>query len=163
LPEYDPPLAAVLIASTAICGLAFAALGPYRNVFARQSKSLKTPPPWLLGSAGAVWAILWFGLALLAFGIYPSFPPAAAVCAGLLLAIIIVAVVPRWTADFRFQRMHQFTLIFGTTLGSMLAGFMRFLGNASIDFYFKLVVNLLAVALMISLGFKIKRQWASPV
>jgi hypothetical protein len=158
LPAYIPPLEAILISCGAICGLAFTALGPFRYALARPSQPLTTPPPWLLGIAGTVWAILWFGLALLAFGIYPTFPPAAAVGAGLLFAIVVVLVVPRWTADFRFQRKHQFALIFGTILGSMLIGFLRFLGDASIDFYFKLVVNLIAIALMIRLGFKIKRQ-----
>jgi hypothetical protein len=158
LPAYNPPLEAILIACGAICGLSFAALGPFRNALACPSQPLKTPSPWLLGLAGTAWAILWFGLALLAFGIYPPFPPAAAIGAGLLLAIVVVLIVPRWTADFRFQHKHQFALIFGTILGSMLIGFLRFLGDASIDFYFKLVVNLIAIALMITLWFQIKKQ-----
>src|SRR5262249_34284268 len=58
----------------------------------------------------------------------------------------------------RWQRGHAFALVFGTMLGSMLAGFIGFLGAARADLSFKILVDLLAVALMLALGSRIRRS-----
>jgi hypothetical protein len=154
VPVYTPPLGALLVAAAAIGALLFLALGPYRHALSRRSTPLRPPPPWLLGTAGALWAMLWYGLVLLGFGIAPSFPPAAAIGAGLLLAAVILCLLPRWAADPRWRRGHEFGVIFGTMLGSMIAGFIGFIGSAPADLYFKILINLLAVALMIALGLR---------
>jgi hypothetical protein len=154
VPVYTPPLGAMLTAVAAIGALLFLALGPSRHALARASAPLRPPSPWLLGTAGALWAVLWYGLVLLGFGIAPWFPPAAAVGAGLLLAAAILCLLPRWAADPRWRRGHEFGVIFGTMLGSMLAGFIGFIGSAPADLYFKILVNLLAIVLMIALGLK---------
>ncbi len=73
---------------------------------------------------------------------------------GLTLAAVILGVLPRWAADPRWRRGHEFGLIFGTLLGSMVAGFGGFIGSTPADMGFKIAVNLLAVALMIALGFR---------
>jgi hypothetical protein len=158
VPAYTPPPGAILIAASAICGLIFLALGPPRNALAREPRPLKPPPPWLLGIAGAVGAILWYGLVLLGFGIAPSFPPPVAVGAGLLLAASASFLLPRWAADPRWQGGHKFAAIFGTMLGSMLAGFIGFIGAAPADLYFKILVDLLAVVLLIALGVRVKAR-----
>jgi hypothetical protein len=158
VPAYDPPAQAVLIAVAAIGGLLFLALGPFRNRLAREPDPLNPPPPWLLGASGALWAVLWYGLVLLAFGIAPSFPPSVAVSAGFVLVAAILLLVPRWAHSPRWERGHEFSLIFGTMLGSMAAGFIGFLGAARVDLYFKILVDLLAIALMIALGFRVGRQ-----
>ena len=139
VPVYTPPPGAILIAATAIGALIFLALGPYRHALSRGSAPLRPPPPWLLGIAGAVWAVLWYGLVLLGFGIAPGFPPAVAVGAGLLVAAVITALLPRWAADPRWRRGHEFGVIFGAMLGSMMAGFVGFLGSAPVDLYFKIL------------------------
>src|SRR5262249_28985186 len=107
-------------------------------------------------------AVLWYGLVLLAFGIAPSFPPWLAVGAGLLLATAILALLPRWAVDPRWRRDHEFAVIFGTMMGSMAAGFVGFLGAVRVDLYFKIVVDLLALALMIALGYRVREQSARP-
>jgi hypothetical protein len=154
VPAYTPPPGAVLTAAAAIGALVFLALGPYRHALSRESAPLRPPPPWLLGTAGALWAVLWYGLVLLGFGIAPSFPPAVAIGAGLLLVAAILCLLPRWAADPRWHRGHEFGVIFGTMLGSMLAGFVGFIGSAPADLYFKVLVNVLAVVLLTALGLR---------
>jgi hypothetical protein len=161
VPVYNPPPEAILLAGAAICGLIFSALGPFRNRLARDFKPLQLPSPGFLGAVGAVWAVLWYGLVLLAFGIAPSFPPSVAISVGLVLAAGILVLLPRWAVDPRWHRNHGFALIFGTMLGSMLAGFIGFIGAARVDLHFKIAIDILAVALMIALGFKVSRQSAS--
>jgi hypothetical protein len=113
------------------------------------------PPPWLLAVVGGLWAVFWYGLVLLAFGIAPSFPPAVAVGAGLLLAGAALVLLPRWTAGSGWRPTHTFAVIFGTMVGSMLVGFIGFIGAAPLDLYFKIVVNILAIVLMIMLGVRV--------
>jgi hypothetical protein len=154
VPVYNPPPGAMLIATSAIGVLIFLALGPYREVLSRPSTPLRPPPPWLLGTAGALWAVLWYGLVVLAFGIAPRFPPAVAIVCGLVLATVVLFCLPRWAADPRWGRGQEFGLIFGTMLGSMMAGFIGFIGAAPVDLIFKIIVDLLAVALLIALGLR---------
>jgi hypothetical protein len=101
--------------------------------------------------------MLWYGLVLLGFGIAPWFPPAVAVVAGLLLAAVVLLCLPRWSFDPRWRRGHGFGLIFGTMLGSMMVGFIGFIGAEPVDLYFKVLCNVLAVALLIALG--LRRQY----
>jgi hypothetical protein len=156
-PIYNPPPTAFLISGAAIIVLVFAALGPFRGILTRRIHSWKPPQPWLLGTAGAAWAVFWYGLVLLAFGIAPAFPPWLALGAGLLVAVAILFFLPRWAADPRFQKQHQFAIIFGTMLGSMAVSFIGFIGALPLDLYFKVVVDLLAVAFMVALGLRIGR------
>src|SRR5438445_9309347 len=74
-PSYTPPLGWVAVAVAAIVLLVFFAT---RLPPKPAAPGFKPPRPWLLGLLGAIWAVLWFGLVVLAFGIDPSFPEAAA-------------------------------------------------------------------------------------
>jgi hypothetical protein len=154
VPAYNPPPGAILIATCAIGVLIFLALGPYRDVLSCRSTPLRPPPPWLVGTAGAFWAVLWYGLVLLGFGIAPWFPPVAAVVTGLLLTVVVLFTLPRWPADPRWRWAHEFGLIFGTMFGSMMVGFIGFIGAAPVDLFFKVFTNVLAVSLLIPLGLR---------
>jgi hypothetical protein len=154
---YTPPLGTTLIATATICGLFFMALGPPRNALSLECLALRPPPSWLLGIAGASWAVVWYGLVLLGFGIAPSFPPWVAVGVGVFLAACILLFLPAWATDPRWHNDREFAVIFGTMLGSMVAGFVGFIGAAPMDLYFKILVNLLAVALLIKLGLRVRK------
>jgi len=103
LPAYNPPLVAVAASVVAILLLILAALGPARRLGAE--RPMPPPSPWLLGLGGAIWAVLVFGLCLLAFGIVPAFPPSAAIGGGIALsavslifaAILYLGLLPRGT------------------------------------------------------------------
>jgi hypothetical protein len=155
LPAYNPPLAAVLIALAAIGLLVFAALGPARRLGADRPAS--PPSPWLLGLGGAIWAILVFGLCLLAFGIAPDFPPAAAIGGGVALSALAIASLPRFAAHPGWRPLHGYGLVLGTMTGSMGISFIGFLGAADADFWFKLVVDAIAFVLLLWLGLRLKR------
>lgn len=152
VPVYTPPPGELLAAAAAIGVLIYLALGPYADILAKAWKPLKAPPPWLLGFAGGVWATLWYGLVVLALGVAPSVPPAAPVGTGLFLVALILLFLPRWVADPRWNVRHQYALIFGVMLGSMLVSFIGFIGAWPPDLYFKIVVDVIAVGLMAALG-----------
>lgn len=158
LPIYNPSLGAVAIALAVIIGLGYAALGRPRIGRMNGVRPLAAPSPWLLGIASAVWAVLWFGLAVLAFGIAPTVPPYLPVVANLATVIAQLYLLPRWASHSAFQDGHRFALVFGAMFGSMLAGFVRFLGGPSKDLYFKIIANVIAVVLLIALGWMIRRR-----
>lgn len=162
VPAFNPPLVAVLVAVVVIGGLLTMALGPSRGRLAQSSAPLPSPSPWLVGVSGALWAVLWFGLVLLGFGIMPSFPPAVAIVCGLLLVAGILLLTPRWAASLQWQRRHLFAMVFGTLFGAMLVGFIGFIDGAPWDLYFKIIVNVVATGLLWKLGHSISRVGETP-
>jgi hypothetical protein len=157
VPAYNPPLATVALAAVSIAALVFLALGPFRLSVAQPTRPLEPPAPWLFATAALIWAMLWYALVVLAFGIAPQFPPAIAVGGGVCLTIAIVLSVPRFTAHPQWSDRHQFATIFGAVLGSMLSGFVGFIGSLPLDLYFKIVVDAIAIALLIALGWRVER------
>jgi hypothetical protein len=155
LPPYDPPLVAVVAALAAIVLLILGALGPARRLGA--ARALNPPSPWLLGLGGAVWAILVFGLCLLAFGIAPAFPPAAAIGGAFASIALVVTLLPRFAAHPGWGPMHRYGLVFGTMTGSMGVSFVGFIGAADADRWFKIIVDAVAFALFVWLGLRLKR------
>lgn len=157
VPLFTPPLIAVLIAVAAIAGLFFAALRSASLAKSNASSPSNPPAPWLVGGAGGVWAVLWYGLVVLGFGAFPEFPPAIAIIGGLLVVVAMLLVVPRWTASPGWEPRHVFGLGFGTLLGAMLVGFIGFMGPPNKDLYFKIITNVIAIGLLVKLGTRISR------
>jgi hypothetical protein len=152
-PPYTPPLGWVAVAVAAIALLIIIAL----RLSARSNQRAFTPPwPWLLGILGAVWAVLWFGLVVLAFGIDPPFPEAAAGAGGLVIAVLLLIFVPRWAAHPRWSGAHEFALIAGSLTGSMVVSFAGFIGSVNMDLWFKIVVDALAVVGLVWLGGRVR-------
>jgi hypothetical protein len=141
VPIYNPPAGAVLAASVSICGLIVgASLG--RGI--GQVRPLTPPNPVALGMVGGGWAVFWYGLVLLAFGIAPEFPPALAVAAGLFVAFGMLFVLPRWLAHQDWGARHTYGVVAGSISGSMLVGFVGFIGATPYDLGFKILADLMA-------------------
>lgn len=158
VPAFNPPLAAVVVALMVMAGLLFVSLGGPRPYVARPSPPSPPPSPWLVSVGGALWGVLWYALVLLGFGAAPSFPPAVAIVGGLLLVTGMVLVLPRWAASSQWTDRHLFGVVFGAIAGSMLVGFVGFIGAAPMDLYFKIAANLIATALLIALGRRVGRR-----
>lgn len=158
VPAFNPPLAAVVIAFAVIGLCVYLALGQTRRGAASASAPRTPPSPWLLGTAGALWAILWYGLVLLGFGLMPTFPPAVAIASGLLLVALIWLLLPRWVASPRWSDHDRFAVIFGSVFGAMLVGFVGFIGAAPWDLYFKIIIDVVATGLLIALGLRLRQR-----
>jgi len=161
VPVYNPPLLALALAVLVIAGLAWAALGGPRHRLAGASAPLGPPPAWLAGLLGAVWAVLWYGLVLLGFGIAPAFPPAVAVGSGLLLAGAPAILLPRWTAHAAWRPTHACAVVCGTMVGAMLVSFLGFIGALRLDLDFKIVIDVAAAAGMIMLARRVRQRVAT--
>lgn len=161
VPVYNPPPLALALAILVIVGLTIAALGRPRHRLARASTPLSPPPTWLAGLAGAIWAVLWYGLVLLGFGIAPTFPPALAVGGGLLLAAAVPVLVPRWAAHTGWRATHTCAVICGTVTGAMLVSFIGFIGALRMDLDFKIAVDVAAAGGMFVLARRVRRRVAA--
>jgi hypothetical protein len=102
----------------------------------------------LIRASVRLWQLGWRNMLLLAL------------CLAVAEECAVLFLIRRWAADYRFQAHHEFALIFGTMLGSMIIGFIGFIGAAPVDLYFKIFVNILAIALLIALGIRVRRQTA---
>jgi hypothetical protein len=149
LPPYTPSLAAVAAALLAIALLGAAAMALGR---APRPRPLPAPPPWVLGPLAGLWAAFWYGLVLLAFGIAPRVPPAAAVAAALTVVAAVLLCLPRWASSDRWRRGHDYALILGALGGSMAVSFIGFLGSEPRDLGFKIIVDAAALGLLFLLG-----------
>jgi hypothetical protein len=148
-PPFTPPLPSILISILAILVLITAAL---RAPAQLTSRIWKPPPPWLLGLAAVVWAILWFGLVVLAFGIAPHVPASVVVVATLLVVLLLVTLVPLWAAHPRWGRRHDYALFAGGLCGSMGVSFVGFIGAAPTDLWFKIVADVAALVWLAWVG-----------
>jgi small-conductance mechanosensitive channel len=152
-PSFTPQLHWVLIAAAAIVLLILTALRTRPEV-----RPLRTPQPWLLGFLSAIWAVMWFALVVLAFGIAPQLSPAGVVAAALVIILLLLIFVPRWATDAGWRRGHDYAMLVGGLCGSMAVSFVAFQGAAPTDLWFKIVVDLGALIWLIWLGRQVLRR-----
>jgi hypothetical protein len=157
LPAYTPPLTYVLIAVGAIAALIVAAL----RMRPGAPKPLAPPAPVLLALGGAVWAVLWFGLEVIAFGAMPSLPPAAAIGPALALCAAMAVTLPRWSAHPGWSDRHRAWLIAGTMIATMAVFFEAGFTPGTPDFWFKLATDAVAALLFVILVVKVSRRPAA--
>lgn len=156
-PAYHPSTVAVIISLAAISLLLYTAF----KIKQSASRPLNPLSPWLLGILGSIWAVLLYGIVLLGFGIDPDFPPLAAIAGALILLVLIpLAFMPRFTAHAGWSHRHQFGIIGGTVIGSMAAGQMGFIDTTGPDLYFKIGTNIIALILLVLLGSRLNKSRA---
>jgi hypothetical protein len=154
-PPFTPPLHWVLIAALAIALLIVAAL---RTSNRPPSRALTPPWPWLLGLLAAVWAVLWFGLVVLAFGIAPQLPAVWVAAGALVIMALLLIFVPLWAASPEWSRRHDYGLLAGALCGSMAVSFVGFIGGATLDLWFKIIVDAAAFVWLVWLGRRVFRR-----
>ena len=165
VPVYHPPYAALVTAVAAMGVLTYLAFGPLRRIRSLQPSTRRPAAPGVrslapgwVGTLGGIWAIGLYGMVLLGFGEAPDFPPLVAVAAEFVLFAIVIVCISHATAGVWNAPRRMFSLIFGIMLGSMTISFLGFIWSGGPDLYFKIIVNVIAVALMIMLGRRIKNN-----
>jgi hypothetical protein len=157
LEAYRPPVSAILLS---VAGMGLLIVAAFR-IKQPRVKPMTPPGPVALGIVGGVWAAILFGLVLLGFGADPAFPEWIAVTVPIVLLILIpILILPRYTSHPGWNIQHQFGLSCGTIIGSMAAGQIGFIGTYGADLYFKIISNIIAVILLILLGIRINKQKA---
>jgi hypothetical protein len=152
LPPFTPPVQAVAAAASAIVLLAFFAFSIFREK-ARPARQGRSPGAWSAGVLAGVWSVGLYALVVLAFGEWPDFPPAEAVASALVLAAAGVLAVPAFARDPRWRPSIAYATVTGLIIGSMTVSFVGFIGSLNADFWFKAAVDVVALVLLVVLGF----------
>ena len=108
--------------------------------------------PAVVALLGGLWGVVWFLLAVLAFGIAPQLSAPAVFAAGAAVVLVIVTVLPRWASDAAWTQRHSYFLFTGALTGAMAISFLGFRGAAREDIVFKAATNAIALLLMFLLG-----------
>lgn len=150
LPIYNPTRVELVTGIAVIVGLI-----AWGIKFPPTFGSARRPAgPAAVAGLGGLWGVLWFLLAVLAFGIAPQLSAPAVFAAGAAVVLIIVLVLPRWTSHAAWTQRHSYCLFAGALTGAMSISFLGFRGAAREDIVFKLVTNAIALLLMFFLGRK---------
>lgn len=151
VPPYVPPMWQIVVAVVVMLTLIALAL---RLRGTRTTNATTSSPPslWLAGGLAFVLAFLWYGLVVLAFGARPQFPPAVAVVAGVVMAAVALCTFPRWYSNAAWTDRHRFTAAASALIANMLVGFVGFIGANALDFYGKLILDVMALVWLYCLG-----------
>jgi len=150
-PIYHPALLTVVIALLAIVALGAFALNPHPSSRPKPALVRAVPPPWFVGLGAFVLSLLWFVLLLLSSGVAEAFPPVILMGGGLLEALAAFFLINFWSASSAWRDTHRLALVFGACVANMLAGFLLRVVVMPIDVIGKLVLNVIAVLLLITL------------
>jgi hypothetical protein len=150
LPLYNPTRVELVAGIAVIVGLIVWGI-TFPPTFGR---AWRPASPAVVGGLGCLWGVLWFVLAVLAFGIAPQMSAPAVFAAGAAVVLIIVLVLPRWTSNAAWTQRHSYCLFTGALTGAMSISFLGFRGAAREDIVFKVVTNAIALLLMFFLGRK---------
>ncbi len=158
LAAYSPPLAYVLIALGTIALLMLIALGPTRRALAGLAWPIAPIHPLVPALGGAAWAVLWFGLTVLAFGIMPSLPPSTAMAGGLAVAALVLIFGQGFATHPAWSDRHRAWLVAGTMIATMAIFFLGFTDKLNMDFWFKAGTNAIAAVLLLWLVVRVSRR-----
>jgi hypothetical protein len=145
LEAYVAPMNYVIVSAAVIGFLIWLALGPASRSLAVRSSSSRPPWVWVVFVLSGLASVVIYFLILLGFGIWPTFPPLVAVAIGVALAALIVGLLPRFCAHESWGLWHTVAVLYGSMLTMMGIFFFGFQGSTAIDFYGKVVVDLIAV------------------
>jgi hypothetical protein len=159
LPIYNPPLAQIAIAAAVILALIVLAIGPARSRRAVTPSSLRPTHPLVLALIGGFAAVGAFALEVLAFGIAQEFPPALAVAIGLALIAFLLWLIPRFSIHPAWSVRHTIGLIYGAIVTNLIVLFAAFLEASPLDFWGKVVLDVLA---LLMLSWLAARRWHIP-
>ena len=158
LGAYNPSAVHLLAGIGAIALLFWLALGSPRLRLAGLARPKRPPAPWLAGLAGALWAVAWFVIEVLAFGIAPDLSPMIAIVGGLVVCAAMLAVAPGWTRHPGWSDRHRAWLLAGTMIVTMAVFFQAFVGAAPADLLFKQISNAIAALLFVWLVMRVERR-----
>jgi hypothetical protein len=155
VPAYHPPAITVLIGVFAILALsAIAYLA--RNVWCTGVPG--TPPrPWLAALLAVLLGLPWYLLLVVTFDPKESLPLAVPLLGAAAWAAGVFSLVKRWSRTSGWTEMHRWALCFGAMLVCMTGGFLGASAWPLMDIVAKGVFNLIAVAWMIRLAFRLAK------
>lgn len=159
-PPYSPPPSTVVLGLLAIALLAIAAYASRK--IGRASAVRRAPAAWIAFLAALLLGFPWYGLMVVVFGRHFDLPLWIPMASASVWGIGAYLLIGRWTTASGWEDRHRWALAFGGLLVCMAAGFLGAAGWSRVDTIAKAVMNLTAVACMLSLRGRIARRSAAP-
>lgn len=155
VPDYNPPVATLVVGIAAIVALVFVA--NRLRTLRVEPTFRRAPGTWRVGFTTVGLVLPWYVLMVLMF-IPKPVPAWPALIAGLAWAGLAIFVIRRWSSSSGWQDIHRWALSFGALFTSMTAGFLGSSLWPRMDVIGKLILNILAVVGMILLGRAIRHR-----
>jgi hypothetical protein len=158
VPAYHAPWITVTLGVLAIVALVLWALRlrlPQHGPFER-----KLPDPWLTGLFVFIAGCPWYALMSFVFAPYSqvsAIPFWVPMAVGTVWGVSVIYLFRRFTSSAGWSSWHCYASIFAAILLCMSAGFLGSSAWPRIDLVGKLILNIIAVALLIRLG-RVHRQ-----
>jgi hypothetical protein len=76
----------------------------------------------------------------------------------LVITVLLLFFVPRWAASSEWSRRHDYAVLAGALCASMAVSFVGFIGGATLDLWFKIVVDAAACLWLLWLGRGVVRR-----
>jgi hypothetical protein len=150
-PEYTPPAITIAIGVLVIAFLAWAAYAT-RVTPPPPTAASAAPAPVTVGIATVLLGLPWYALITLVFVPTPAVPFLVPLFAGIAWAMLAYVILVRWASAPGWTAMHGWALAFGGMLVNMSGGFLGSSYWPAIDLYGKIVLNVVAIALMLLLA-----------
>ena len=133
-----------------------------RSAHAPRVAEWRAPRPWLVGVIAFLLGLVWLVLTLTAFDVAPSLNPVIPILLAAAWAGGAVLLVRRWARRSDWQDSHRVALVSGAMVASMLIGFpVAGVLGGPVAVIGKLVLNLIALALLAALAVQTRRRWRS--
>jgi hypothetical protein len=155
------PSPLTIVTALAVIGLLLVSV--FHSATPAEPKRLASGPvprPWLVGLNALLLGLTWFVLLFLAYGAAPELPVAIPLLAGAGVAGAAGLVVNRYVRRPGWRRLHSLALAFGALLASISAGYLvlKGAGASPFDFVAKALLNLIAILLLVRLGWNFARD-----
>lgn len=159
LPPYNPGALTIGLGLLAIALLTLLAYLARRIGTGAPNPSHNVPPAWLMVVIVFALGCPWY--ALMSF-VFRARPPQVAfgtvMACGVVWVVLVYLLLGRWVHAARWNSLHTWATAFGATLLCMVAGFSGSHTWSRLDFYGKIVLNVIAVAAFLLLLPRVRRN-----
>jgi hypothetical protein len=159
VPKYVPPTVTIAAALVAI-GLLVAAAYLLRSRSGETARSGRAPNPWIAGAAVLLMGFPWYVLMTLVFApkTGEGLPLLIPMVSGCIWGLLSYVLLRYWASMQGWSERHEWALVLGAVLVSMVAGFSGSSAWPRMDIVFKAMVNVAMTAWLVWLGVKIRRE-----
>jgi hypothetical protein len=160
VPIYNPAVSYILAGLVVIVILIAIAFSFRAGSGPRNITSRRAPIPVLTGMAAVILSIpafLFIGLNFMPRRLPPFW---ISIAAGIAWAILALVLTRFWAASPAWSDMHRYALVFGALIACMASSYTS-PGWLRLDFIGRLVIDVVALVLLILLGFTLRRRTSS--
>jgi hypothetical protein len=159
--KYVPPLLTMASGALAIAVLALLAYFLRTTTGIESAGARRAPSAWAVGVVTFFLGAAWWTLLALVFGLRLKATFWIPMAAGMAWAAMAFVIVCRWASSTGWTELHRWTIVSSAILVCMALGFLGSSSRLKMDVIGKVILNLIAVALLILLGRKIRQQESS--